>query len=373
MNLSIAFIAFYSALHSVSGQEPTFLRGRALKEALVPVVTDGVNADVVENRRLQEQSQTDTRIIGGSEAVEDRYSYAAYLGGCGGSLIARDVVLTAAHCGSPTSAVLGRHNVNDSDGEVIPVRKELPHPEYNGAISNENDFKLIFLEGTPTTDNIITVKLNSDPLVPSMGQDMTVMGWGIIDTALWISSDVLMNVEVSAISNEDCDTSEGVADDGTYFTYNGAIAENMLCARANGKDSCNGDSGGPLVIKGDNGSADVQVGVVSWGFGCALDLFPGVYARVSNAYEWIQTEVCNGSAYASEAGFDCSSISTDPPVISPTNPPVFSNPPNYNSYTSPPVFSPTNSPTFSPSIDGGDDSNFSDTLLDYISGLIDGN
>jgi hypothetical protein len=61
--------------------------------------------------------------------------------------------------------------------------------------------------------------MNSDPSVPSLGQYMTVMGWGIIDTVLWISSDVLMNVDdVNTISNKECDACEGVADDGTYFT-----------------------------------------------------------------------------------------------------------------------------------------------------------
>ncbi len=186
MKLSLAFLAYlYSALPSVHGQEATSLRGRAVKEAVALVVTDGVNANEVENRRLQGQNQADTRIIGGSEAVEDRFSYAAYLGGCGGSLIARDVVLTAAHCaGGVSHAVLRRHTVKDSDGEVIPVREELPYPEYNYDLT-ENDFMLVFLEGTPSTDNIISVKLNSDPSVPSLGRDMTVMGWGVTDTAYW--------------------------------------------------------------------------------------------------------------------------------------------------------------------------------------------
>ena len=84
------------------------------------------------------------------------------------------------------------------------------------------------------------------------------------------------------------------------------ITETMLWATANGKDSCQGDSGGPLVIKGDDAVTDVQVGVVSWGTGCAANQFPGVYAHVSQAYDWIQSEVCKGSNYASEAGFDCS-------------------------------------------------------------------
>lgn len=45
--------------------------------------------------------------------------------------------------------------------------------------------------------------------------------------------------------------------------------------------------------------------MVSWGIGCASDDFPGVYARVSSAYGWIKDEVCKGSKYASDAGFDC--------------------------------------------------------------------
>ena len=165
--------------------------------------------------------------------------------------------------------MLGRHNLNDSDGEVIPVREVLPHPEYNTA-TTDHDFMLIFLEGTPTAENVITVKLSSDPKVPSLGQDMTVMGcWGTTDTAT--ESDILMNVDVGYIPNEECEAAEGGGE-----TYNGKITGSMMCAMANGKDSCQGGSGGPLVIKGDGGSADVQVGVLSWGVGCALDPFPGV-------------------------------------------------------------------------------------------------
>ena len=83
---------------------------------------------------------------------------------------------------------------------------------------------------------------------------MTVMGWGDTDprpdnpeidgvTEFSTPSEILMNVDANTISNEECDASEGVADDGTYFIYNGKIIANMLCARANGKDSCQGDSG----------------------------------------------------------------------------------------------------------------------------------
>ena len=68
---------------------------------------------------------------------------------------------------------------------------------------------------------------------------------------------------------------------------------------------------------------------------------------VYQAYNWIQSKVCKGDEYASEAGFDCSSISTTPPILSHTNPPIFL---------------PTNSPIFSPTIDG----DLLDDLLDVI-------
>ncbi len=167
---------------------------------------------------------------------------------------------------------------------------------------------LLFLAGASTAGNVITVKLNSDPSVPSVGQNLTVMGWGDTDVRPgYTLPDVLWTTNVNAISNEECDASEGYDETGEYWTYKGMITEDMLCAKANGTDSCQGDSGGPLVINGNDGAADLQVGVVLYGFGCGAAQFPGVNALVSHAYGWVQSEVCKGSGYAFEAGFDCSS------------------------------------------------------------------
>merc|ERR1712183_396218 len=65
----------------------------------------------------------------------------------------------------------------------------------------------------------------------------------------------------------------------------------MLCAARPGKDACSGDSGGPLIVRGADHTEDVVVGIVSWGTGCANPRYPGVYSRISMAYDWIMDTV----------------------------------------------------------------------------------
>lgn len=137
---------------------------------------------------VKERDLKNTRIIGGDEAVEDRFDYAVSLSDnwghfCGGSLIARDVILSAAHCDSggkgKYKAVVGRHNHDDKDGQELGVREALPHPNYDGD-TTDNDFLLVFLSES-TSNNINLVKLNHNPTTPEESAPVTVMGWGDID------------------------------------------------------------------------------------------------------------------------------------------------------------------------------------------------
>jgi len=95
--------------------------------------------------------------------------------------------------------------------------------------------------------------------------------------------------------------------------YSGDLTTNMICAKDPGQDSCQGDSGGPLF----DSQTNKLIGVVSWGFGCALPEYPGVYARVSKRFDWIKNKICNDGA-TPKPGF-CSGTPT-PPAPTPTPP-----------------------------------------------------
>ncbi len=288
-------------------------------------------------------------------------------------MIAKDVVLTAAHCNDEwfdTSEVaVGRHASFDTDGEVIGVQSSLPHPDFFDNPINA-DFMLVFLDREYTVGNVGLVTLNSNTPFPSVGLEVTAMGWG--DTSFGgNASDVLLNVDLNIISDEQCALTEAFDSQGIYYNYQDNVTdwEMALCAiGVNGKDTCQGDSGGPLVVRGGNAGADIQVGVVSWGIDCGREGIPGIYSQVSKAYNWIQDEVCKGSVYASDAGFDCSSaaIASNTFVKSPTYPPTHAassrNPDTTiasNTFVKSPTYPPTHAasssdpdasiPTYSPS------------------------
>ena len=176
----------------------------------------------------------DPRIIGGSLSTKGRYPYAVSLnraGGhfCGGSLIAKDVVLSAAHCaGSNYNVVVGRHSLNIDEGEIISVKGQVLHPQYTPS-RTDNDFLLIFLS-RPTNADLVS--LNSNSATPNEGDSVTAMGWGdtVASNSYTQLSNTLREVEVKVLSNQKCAQSNGNVG-GVYNSYYGSITGNMLCAK----------------------------------------------------------------------------------------------------------------------------------------------
>ncbi|MEM7345319.1 MAG: serine protease, partial [Chloroflexota bacterium] len=97
-----------------------------------------------------------------------------------------------------------------------------------------------------------------------------------------ISPDKLRQVSIPIVSESICSSPS---------SYGGLLTEDMLCAGllSGGKDACQGDSGGPLVVSEGTNGRWLQVGIVSWGQGCAQPQKYGVYSRVANLNAWVET------------------------------------------------------------------------------------
>jgi len=140
------------------------------------------------------------------------------------------------------------------------------------------------------------------------------------------------------VSNSDCTS--------VYNYGANAIKSSMLCAGDDGKDSCQGDSGGPLYDKGN----DTLIGVVSWGIGCARPGYPGVYSRVSEAYDWIKETICApGNSDFPPSWCDSSTTESPtkaqlPTAIPTASPTIFTPEPTISTSASPTVFPSESSP-----------------------------
>ncbi|XP_076039178.1 transmembrane protease serine 11D-like [Oratosquilla oratoria] len=233
-----------------------------------------------------------TRIVGGQEAQKNEYpwmiSLMATVRGdtytCGASLIAPSWVLTASHClpgadASDVSVAYGIHKFDDTYSDPVKADKIIIHPDYNDQ-TLENDIALVHLETpVPFSNTVLPVCLAASP--PKVGTLSVVSGWGSLSYG-GSYPDFLQEVGVDIVSNEECD--EAYGRDGFPIT------DGMICAAKRNKDSCSGDSGGPLVVESSKNNWE-QVGIVSFGFGCADKDYPGVYARVDYYIDWILSKV----------------------------------------------------------------------------------
>lgn len=209
------------------------------------------------------------RIIGGTDAQKGRYPYFASLldvngrHTCGGSLVAPDVILTAAHCqGVAVRAHIGQWNrtdENDDYDDIAITNPEFPDPAYVES-AFEYDFLILKLEGSSSRQYL---RLNANPNIPQGGiqDEVTVIGFGDTISGVQSLAEILQEVSLTYIPNSVCELSK---DSSLDLTYQNKIIDAMLCAGDSGQDSCQGDSGGPLIVSGGSADQDVQVGVISW-------------------------------------------------------------------------------------------------------------
>lgn len=280
------------------------------------------------------QSQEHRRaIVNGVDADPERYPYMVILRDyfqdyvCGGTLIAPNVVLSAAHCsgGNGISTVqLGRYDTSENDQElevetlVVDPHSSIIHPSYDD-FTMEKDFWIIKLFGKAMHHD--PIKLNAADHIPFFDSSpLSVTGWGATTTSDEGFNNTLQEVTVEYVPNAKCEKAKGTIDDeysknladaldNEKASYKGEIFQDMLCAKGSntdsGGDACWGDSGGPIFVKGTSAATDLQVGIISWGLACSDREFPGVYARVSNQFKWIRDAVCRLSPLYAPKYFEC--------------------------------------------------------------------
>lgn len=238
------------------------------------------------------------RIVGGTLAELGEFPWAVSLGlagypagaghFCGGSLINEKWILTAAHCVEDTapSSIKMLAGTTDlkSGGQIREVEQIIIHSDWDDR-TNENDIALIkasipFKFGKSTIRSVkYAASQNAHETYAPDGGILKVAGWGYIKEGAGRTERLLRKVKVPVVQRTACNDS-----------YGGGIEDGMFCAGIGGKDSCQGDSGGPITATSEE---SIQMGVVSWGYGCARANYPGVYTKVADYANWIEDNIAD--------------------------------------------------------------------------------
>lgn len=259
------------------------------------------------------------KIVGGKDAIHGQFPWTVSIKlnkrhHCGGSLINRQWILTAAHClarNNPSSYTVklgGHYRSQDKESTSIEVGAKL-------LISHEgfsfqhfgNDIALIKLErAIEYSSHIRPVCLPSGAETDETVKTGRVVGWGRL-TQSGVSAETLQQLDVPIVDLSVCQQ---------WYKSKGQtipIRPSQICAghEQGGKDACQGDSGGPMVSI-DSGSGQAKViGIVSAGIGCALPKLPGLYTRVTTYLPWIQQHLSAHGVDTSEPLTTAATVSTE--------------------------------------------------------------
>ncbi|WP_371977829.1 trypsin-like serine protease [Enterovibrio norvegicus] len=243
-----------------------------------------------------ETKDVSPRIVGGKPAAPENWAFYTQIVNrpsnrsfCGASYIGDGYVLTAAHCvdnDAPNhiAVKIGGIRYNGTDGVRVNVEQIFIHPDFNTR-TLANDIALLKLTNVPSGVQPVDIAAGSVSQYAVEGDTLTVAGLGRTSEG-GSSPTVLQEVDVPLVSDAVCRQSGG------NYANVGSVS---FCAGipAGGIDSCQGDSGGPLVI--NQAGQITQLGIVSWGIGCARPGKYGVYSDIAALRRFVDGIVGNSN------------------------------------------------------------------------------
>ncbi|XP_028167452.1 testisin [Ostrinia furnacalis] len=245
------------------------------------------------------------RIIGGREARFAEFPWQAHVRisefQCGGVLVSRWYVATAAHCVSrarPRDIAVWLGALDTTAGadtsRKLGVVQKILHPLFQFRMTQPDRYDIALLKlARPITymSHILPICLPEGD-IELRGRAGVIAGWGKTDASnSHTGTNLLRAATVPILSKEQCITwhqSKQISVE---------IHSEMICAgHSDGhQDACLGDSGGPLIVM-DNGRYYL-VGITSAGFGCGVDHQPGIYHNVKVTAGWIKGVISPSSNY----------------------------------------------------------------------------
>uniref|UniRef100_A0A6G5A7D1 Putative trypsin-like serine protease n=1 Tax=Rhipicephalus microplus TaxID=6941 RepID=A0A6G5A7D1_RHIMP len=240
-----------------------------------------------------------TMIVNGTEVKETQYPWAVFLAtqfpsgqyACGGTIITKRHVLSAAHCFFVNNeyaqkVTVSYGSVDRHSGQKVDASKVLIHKHFDN-LTASNDIALLEVKYPfQFNKDVAPICLPTTP-VKLVNKDAVVAGWG----SLYLGGqgvDFLRHTTVTFLPDQICSV---------IFMGRRYSSVLQCCAHKRGKGACKGDSGGPVMLRSATDRFQ-QVGIVSYLIGtCGGDFNPQVYTRINAYIDWLTQAVSSSASY----------------------------------------------------------------------------